>query len=122
MAGAVPPSALLIFDPPEERLEQLRATRRALEQGGSIGYTPAEEAVVGKELAKLPLKGDRSCEAQQVWSDTVQFLHELSALTTALTELHAANEVRSVMGSAGGGSGASIVGLSAWQSHVVSNA
>ena len=122
MAGAVPPSALLIFDPPEERLEQLRATRRALEQGGSIGYTPAMEAVVGKELAKLPLKGDRSCEGQQVWGETVQFLHELSTLTSALTELHAANEIRNVVGSAGGGSGASVAGLTAWRNHVVSSA
>ena len=122
MAGAVPPSALLIFDPPEERLEQLRATRSALERGRSIGYTPAMEAVVGKELSALPLKGDRSREGTRVWGDTVRFLHELSALTSALTELHAANEVRSVMGSAGGGSGASIAGLSAWRSHVVSSA
>jgi len=122
MAGAVPPSALLIFDPPEERLEQLRATRSALERGKAIGYTPAEEAVVGKELSALPLKGDRSCEGTRVWSETVQFLHELSALTTALTELHAANEIRGVIGSAGGGSGASVAGLGVWRNHLVSNA
>ena len=122
MAGAVPPSALLIFDPPEERLEQLRATRSALERGGSIGYTPSEEAVVGKELSALPLKGDRSCEGQQVWGDTVRFLHQLSALTMALTELHAANEIRSVIGSANVGSGASVAGLDAWRGHLVSSA
>ena len=44
-----------------------------------MDYTASEE-----ELAKLPLKGDRSCEGQQVWGETVRFLHDVLLFEFAL--------------------------------------
>lgn len=113
MAGAVPVSALLIFDPPEERLEQLRDTRDRLRRGEDIGYSPATEAVVGRELSSLPLRGDRSADARRVWSDVLGFFEAMSALTAELIEMHATREVQIATGRT-----ARICELSGWQTHL----
>ena len=98
LAGAVPDSALLLFGADaqdgaapslRQRLDQLRSDRDRLRRGEAVGYIPAHEVVIGRELGRLSMHGEKSSAARGVWHDALAFLSEMSALTVDLVELHA---------------------------------
>ena len=127
LAGAVPDSALLLFGADaqdraapslRQRLDQLRFDRDRLRRGEAIGYIPAREVVIGSELQRVPLHGDKGCTARGVWRDALAFLAEMSALTVELVELHARHEAAAVS-YAPQRLPTDLIGLQNWRAFVV---